>query len=134
VSWALLPATAGLALFMAISFAAFHYFFTAALGRGGLVISLFLLAIQLTLTGGIYPIEALAAAFQAVSPFLPQSYAVEGMYVIVSGENPQPAIIAAFALFALAVVSVALSVLAIKRIRKSAATEIILAAADSRPL
>ncbi|GAA1226437.1 YhgE/Pip family protein [Rhodoglobus aureus] len=134
VSWALLPATAGFALLTAISFAAFHYFLTAALGRGGLVISLFLLAIQLTSTGGIYPIEALAAPFQAVSPFLPLTYAVEGMYVILSGGNPQPAITAAFALLALAVVSVALSVLAVKWIRKSTATGMILAAAGSRPL
>ncbi|QYH35657.1 YhgE/Pip family protein [Salinibacterium sp. M195] len=134
VSWALLPATAGFALLTAISFAAFHYFLTAALGRGGLVISLFLLAIQLTSTGGIYPIETLAAPFQMVSPFLPLTYAVEGMYVILSGGNAQPAITAAIALLALAVVSVALSVLAVKRIRKSTASGAVLAAADSRPL
>lgn len=134
VSWALLPATLGFALLTAISFAAFHYFLTAAFGRGGLVVSLFLLAIQLTSTGGVYPIEALAAPFQAVSPFLPLTYAVDGMYVIVAGGNPQSAIAAAFALLALAVVSTALSVLAVKRIRKTTATGMILAAADSRPL
>ncbi|MGV8911952.1 MAG: YhgE/Pip family protein [Rhodoglobus sp.] len=134
VDWALAPATAGFALLTALSFAAFHYFLTAALGRGGLVISLFLLAIQLTSTGGVYPIEALAAPFQAVSPFLPLTYAVEGMYVILSGGSAQPAITAAFALLALGVVSIALSVFAVKRIRKSAATGAILSAAGSRPL
>ena len=134
VSWALLPATAGFALLTALSFAAFHYFLTAALGRGGLVISLFLLAIQLTSTGGIYPIEALAAPFQAVSPFLPLTYAVEGMYAILSGGNVQAAITAALALLALGVVSIALSVLAVRRIRKSTATGAVLAASDSRPL
>jgi putative membrane protein len=134
VSWALLPATAGFALLTAISFTAFHYLLTAALGRGGLIISLFLLAIQLTSTGGIYPIEALAAPFQAVSPFLPLTYAVEGMYVILSGGNPQSAIAATFALLGLAVVSTALSVLVVKRIRKSASSLAILSAADSRPL
>ncbi|MEL0626325.1 YhgE/Pip family protein [Salinibacterium amurskyense] len=134
VDWALAPATAGFALLMALAFAAFHYFLIAALGRGGLVISLFLLAIQLTSTGGVYPIEALAAPFQAVSPFLPLTYAVEGMYTILSGGSPQSAITAAFALLALGVVSVALSVFAVKRIRKSAATGAILSAADSRAL
>ena len=134
VDWALLPATAGFALLTALSFAAFHFLLTAALGRGGLVISLFLLAIQLTSTGGIYPIEALAAPFQAVSPFLPLTYAVEGMYVILSGGNAQPAITAAFALLALGVVSVALSVLTVNRIRKRTATGTILAAADTRPV
>jgi putative membrane protein len=134
VDWALLPATAGFALLTALSFAAFHLLLTAALGRGGLVISLFLLAIQLTSTGGIYPIEALAAPFQAVSPFLPLTYAVEGMYVILSGGNAQPAITAAFALLALGVVSVALSVLTVNRIRKRTAAGTILAAADTRPV
>lgn len=134
VSWALAPATAGFAILTALSFAAFHYFLIAALGKGGLVFSLFLLAIQLTSTGGVYPIEALAAPFQAVSPFLPLTYAVEGMYVILSGGSAQPAITAAIALLALGMVSVLLSVLAVKRIRKSAATGMILAAADSRPL
>ncbi|MGV8851245.1 MAG: YhgE/Pip family protein [Rhodoglobus sp.] len=134
VDWALAPATAGFALLTALSFAAFHYFLTAALGRGGLVISLFLLAIQLTSTGGVYPIEALAVPFQAVSPFLPLTYAVEGMYVILTGGSAQPAITAVFALLALGVVSIALSVLAVKRIRKSAAIGAILSAAGSRPL
>jgi len=134
VEWALAPATAGFALLTALAFAAFHYFLTAALGRGGLVISLFLLAIQLTSTGGVYPIEALAAPFQAVSPFLPLTYAVEGMYSILSGGSPQSAITAAFALLGLGLVSVALSVLVVRRIRKSAASGAILAAADSRPL
>ncbi|QAV69932.1 hypothetical protein ESZ53_05480 [Salinibacterium sp. UTAS2018] len=134
VDWALAPATAGFALLMALAFAAFHYFLIAALGRGGLVISLFLLAIQLTSTGGVYPIEALAAPFQAVSPFLPLTYAVEGMYTILSGGSPASAITAAVALLALGLVSVALSVFAVKRIRKSAATGAILSAADSRAL
>ncbi|MBH0008805.1 YhgE/Pip family protein [Salinibacterium sp. SWN1162] len=134
VDWALAPATAGFALLMALAFAAFHYFLIAALGRGGLVISLFLLAIQLTSTGGVYPIEALAAPFQAVSPFLPLTYAVEGMYTILSGGSPASAITAAFALLALGLVSVVLSVFAVKRIRKSAATGAILSAADSRAL
>ncbi|MBH0109386.1 YhgE/Pip family protein [Salinibacterium sp. NG22] len=134
VDWALAPATAGFALLMALSFAAFHYFLIAALGKGGLVISLFLLAIQLVSTGGVYPIEALAAPFQAVSPFLPLTYAVEGMYSILSGGSAQSAVAAAFALLALGVVSVALSVLSVKRIRKSTATGAILSAADSRAL
>ena len=134
VDWTLAPATAGFALLMALAFGAFHYFLIAALGRGGLVISLFLLAIQLTSTGGVYPIEAVAAPFQTVSPFLPLTYAVEGMYTILSGGSPQSAITAAVALLALGAVSVALSVVAVKRIRKSAATGAILSAADSRAL
>ncbi|MEV8253471.1 YhgE/Pip family protein [Rhodoglobus sp. NPDC076762] len=134
VDWALAPATAGFALLMALAFASFHYFLIASLGRGGLVISLFLLAIQLTSTGGVYPIETLAAPFQIVSPFLPLTYAVEGMYTILSGGNPAPAITAAVALLALGLVSVGLSMVAVKRIRKSAATGAILSAADSRAL
>ena len=121
VDWALLPATLGFSLLMALAFTAFHYVLTIGLGRAGLVVSLFLLAIQVTSTGSLYPIELLAAPFQAISPVLPLTYAVSGMQVIMSGGDVASigTAITALALFGIGSVLVAL--LAIGRTRRAVA-------------
>jgi putative membrane protein len=85
VTWTLLPATLGFAVFLAFVFVAVHQFLTVAFGRVGIVVSLVLLALQLTAVGGLYPIELVSAPFQAISPFLPLTWAVSGMQGIVSG-------------------------------------------------
>ncbi|TFB90678.1 YhgE/Pip domain-containing protein [Cryobacterium algoricola] len=85
VTWTLLPATLGFAVFLAFVFVAVHQFLTVAFGRVGIVVSLVLLALQLTAVGGLYPIELVSAPFQAISPFLPLTWAVRGMQGIVSG-------------------------------------------------
>jgi putative membrane protein len=121
VDWALLPATLGFSLLMALAFTAFHYLLTVAFGRAGLVVSLFLLAIQVTSTGSLYPIELLAAPFQAVSPVLPLTYAVSGMQVIMSGGDVASigTAIAALALFGIGSVFIAL--VALGRTRRAVA-------------
>lgn len=85
VSWASLPATLGFSLLMAAAFVAVHHFLVTAFGRSGIVVSLVLLALQLTSAGGLYPVEIVAAPFQLVSPFLPLTWAVQGMQAIVAG-------------------------------------------------
>ncbi|TFC86927.1 YhgE/Pip domain-containing protein [Cryobacterium sinapicolor] len=85
VSWSILPSTLAFAVFLAFVFAALHHFLTAAFGRVGIVVSLVLLALQLTAVGGLYPIELVSAPFQMISPFLPLTWAVQGMQAIVSG-------------------------------------------------
>ena len=121
VEWGLLPATLGFSLLMALAFTAFHYLLTVAFGRAGLVVSLFLLAIQVTSTGSLYPIELLAAPFQAISPALPLTYAVSGMQVIMSGGDVGSIgmAIAALALFGIG--SVLIALLAIGRTRRAVA-------------
>jgi putative membrane protein len=121
VDWSLLPATLPFALLVAVAFTAFHHLLSIWLGRGGLVVSLFVLALQLAATGGIYPIELVAPPFQAVSPFLPLTWAVAGLQGIIVGGST-PAVLGAVALLAgLAVVSVLLSLVAIRRSRRAAA-------------
>ncbi|WP_104195107.1 YhgE/Pip family protein [Cryobacterium sp. M25] len=85
VSWSILPSTLAFTVFLAFVFAAVHHFLTAAFGRVGIVVSLVLLALQLTAVGGLYPIELVSAPFQMISPFLPLTWAVRGMQAIVSG-------------------------------------------------
>ena len=119
VDWSLLPATLLFSLLTAVSFTAFHYLLTTAFGRAGLVISLFLLAIQLTATGGIYPIEVLSEPFQAISPFLPLTYAVSGMQGIIAGGSVAPVFTAVAVLAGFGILSAILALAAIRRSRSA---------------
>ena len=119
VSWSLLPATLAFSLLVALAFTAFHYLLTVGLGRGGLVVSLFLLALQLTSTGGIYPIQALSAPFQVVSPFLPLTHAVSGMQGIIAGGNVAAVIGSAAILLVFGVGSALLALAALRRTRRA---------------
>jgi putative membrane protein len=121
VSWSLLPATILFSLVMAIAFTAFHYLLTIGLGRAGLVVSLFLLAVQITSTGGLYPIQLLATPFQFVSPFLPLTYGVRGMEAIISNSGAVDAIGAAVALVAFGLGSLLVALIAVRRVRRARA-------------
>jgi len=121
VSWTLLPATILFSLVMALAFTAFHYLLTIGLGRAGLVVSIFLLAIQITSTGGLYPIQLLATPFQVVSPLLPLTYGVQGMQAIIANSGAGSAIGAAFALVAFGVGSLLVALLAVRRTRRARA-------------
>jgi len=129
VDWVLLPATLGFSLLMAAAFTAFHYLLTIGLGRAGLVVSLFLLAVQMTSTGSIYPIELLAAPFQAISPLLPLTYGVSGMQGILSGGNVSSLILSIVVLVLIAVGSVLISLLAIRRTRRAVSLGLVPASA-----
>lgn len=117
VSWATLPATLGFSLLIALAFVAVHHFLVTAFGRVGIVISLVLLALQLTSAGGLYPVQILAVPYQIVSPFLPLTWAVQGMQAIVAGVGGSavgtPA--AMLALFALLGAAASLGVVARRR-------------------
>jgi putative membrane protein len=121
VSWSLLPATILFSLVMAIAFTAFHYLLTIGLGRGGLVVSIFLLAVQITSTGGLYPIQLLAKPFQFLSPLLPLTYGVRGMEAIISNSGAGTAIGAAVALVAFGAGSLLIALLAVRRVRRARA-------------
>ncbi len=121
VGWHLLPATLGFSLLIALAFTAFHYLLTIGFGRGGLVVSLFLLALQLTSTGGIYPIQALAAPYQAVSPLLPLTYAVSGMQGIIAGGSVVTVISSAAILLLFGAGSTLLALVAVRRTRRAGA-------------
>jgi putative membrane protein len=117
VAWNLLPSTLAFALLVAVAFVAVNHFLTAAFGRIGIVISLVLLALQLVAVGGIYPIELVSSPFQAVSPFLPLTWAVQGIQAIVSGGSGADIAGAVFALVVFAVIAAVLSLLVTARRR-----------------
>ncbi|TXN30081.1 YhgE/Pip family protein [Lacisediminihabitans profunda] len=121
VAWSSLPATLGFAVLMSLAFTAFHYLLSLWLGRAGLVVSLLALAIQVTSTGGLYPVELLATPFQWVSPLLPLTYGVQGMQGIIAGGAIGPIVAAALTLAAFGVGSVLVSLVAIRRSRRALA-------------
>ncbi|MBM7505135.1 YhgE/Pip family protein [Agromyces aurantiacus] len=85
VDWALLPQTLAFSALLAVAFTAIHAFLTAWLGRAGTIVSLVLVVLQLAASGGLYPLEIVSGPYQAISPFLPLTWAVQGMQHIVSG-------------------------------------------------
>ncbi|MGR2751417.1 YhgE/Pip family protein [Agromyces arachidis] len=85
VDWSLLPQTLAFSALLAVAFTAIHAFLGAWLGRAGTIVSLVLVVVQLAASGGLYPLEVVSGPFQAVSPFLPLTWAVQGMQLIVSG-------------------------------------------------
>lgn len=129
VGWNLLPATLGFSILTALAFTAFHYLLTIGLGRAGLVVSLFALAVQVTSTGGVYPIEALSAPFQVISPFLPLTYAVSGMQGIISGGDPGAVITSSVVLLGFGIVSALLALVVMQRTRRADALGLVPSAA-----
>lgn len=119
VPWGSIGATLPFALLIAVAFAAIHALLSVAFGRWGLIISLVLLALQLTATGGLYPIELLSPPFQALSPMLPVTSAVGGMQAIVTGTGASAVLSACTGLILWGLISSLLVVLVVSR-RRSA--------------
>lgn len=118
VPWSALPATLGFSILTALAFTAFHYLLTIGFGRVGLVVSLFLLAVQITSTAGLYPVQLLSLPFQWISPFLPLTYAVQGTQGIIAGGETGPIVVAALALLAFGVGSVLVGLVVIRWSRR----------------
>ncbi|MFC5503308.1 YhgE/Pip family protein [Lysinimonas soli] len=119
IGWQYLPATLVFSLLTAAAFTAFHHLLTVRLGRAGLVISLFLLAVQIAAIGGVYPVQVLTTPFQWISPYLPLTWATTGMQQIVAGGSAAVAIGSAVALLLFGAASVALAALVIRRTRRA---------------
>lgn len=83
------PLHAGLTVLLlavgAASFVAIDHFLRTALGAPGDVVSLVLLVLQLTSSGGLYPMPTTPGFFQALNPLLPMTYLIDGLRVTISG-------------------------------------------------
>lgn len=115
---ALLPITFGFTALIALAFTALHAALTLTLGRGGLVVSLLLLALQLVVAGGIIPIAVLADPFPALSGVLPMTAAVDGMQALLAGGDPSRVLAAAAAMVVLGLLSLVVARLAVGRARR----------------
>jgi putative membrane protein len=119
VPWTRIGETLPFAALMALAFTAIHAFLTLAFGRIGFIISLVLLAVQMTSTGGIYPLQLVAEPFQVISPYLPVTYGVSGMQAIISGGSAGPIVTASVVLAVFAILGVLLSFVALRRSRRA---------------
>jgi putative membrane protein len=78
-------ATAGFMILTAITFTALVQWLGARLGPAGRLVALALLMLQLTSSGGTYPVATQPAFFRALHPWLPMSYVVDGLRHLING-------------------------------------------------
>ncbi|NYB52203.1 MAG: YhgE/Pip domain-containing protein [Methanobacteriaceae archaeon] len=61
------------------------YSLTSAFGNAGKALSIILLVLQITATGGTFPVELLPPFFQNIHPYLPLTYAIGALREVVAG-------------------------------------------------
>lgn len=111
-------ATILFAYLAAAAFFALQQLFQVTLGPAvGKVVIIALLMVQLASAGGTYPVETEPAFFQAVSPWMPVTYVVEGLRATLTGELDARFWTATAILGAIFVVSLALTSIASARKR-----------------
>ncbi|WP_449283107.1 YhgE/Pip family protein [Leucobacter sp.] len=109
----------GMAAFMllvTLAFLALQQMFIALLGTAtGRVVSLVLLMLMLSSSGGTYPVETTPAFFQALHPFMPASYVVDGLRQLIGGGLDGRFWISLAVMLAVLVGSLAISAVAARR-------------------
>ncbi|MFD4757592.1 YhgE/Pip family protein [Streptomyces sp. NPDC058439] len=93
-------------------FAAIVQWLNARFGASGRILVLAVLMLQLTSAGGTYPVQTSPGFFNAIHPYLPMSYVVEGLRRLITGGGLGPvwqgsAVLLAFTAGALALTAVA---------------------------
>lgn len=68
-----------LAVFISIVFCTIVYTLVSVFGNAGKALAMILLVLQISASGGTFPIEVMPNFFQAIHPLLPFTYAVGGM-------------------------------------------------------
>ena len=61
------------------------YSLTSAFGNAGKAMVVVILVLQITSTGGIFPVEILPPFFQAINPYLPLTYSIGALREVVAG-------------------------------------------------
>jgi putative membrane protein len=102
----------------AVAFTALVQWLGARLGPAGRLAALALLMLQLTSSGGTYPVQTSPALFQALHPWLPMTYAVDGLRHLVNGGTAGTVVHGAMILAGFAALGFALTTVAAWRARK----------------
>jgi putative membrane protein len=61
------------------------YSLTSTFGNAGKAFAIIILVLQITATGGTFPVEILPPFFQYIHPFLPLTYAIEALREVIAG-------------------------------------------------
>lgn len=69
-------------------FMAIMQFLVAAFGFVGRFLAVFLLTLQLTSSAGTFPLQLIPDLFNVLNPWMPMTYAVEGLRQAMTGVNP----------------------------------------------
>ncbi|HEX8928775.1 MAG TPA: YhgE/Pip family protein, partial [Actinomycetota bacterium] len=109
--------TIGLLVLAAAALVAAVHLLRTALGLGGLALALGLLVVQLTASGGLYPLETAPAPFRVAHAVSPLTYLVEGLRVTISGGDAELLIRSASVLGGILLLCVALTTLVVARRR-----------------
>lgn len=93
-------------------FTAIVQWLNARFGAAGRILVLAVLMLQLTSAGGTYPVQTSPGFFNAIHPFLPMTYVVEALRLLITGGPLGPvwqacAVLAAFTAGALALTALA---------------------------
>jgi putative membrane protein len=107
--------TVGFLLLVTLCFTAIVQFLGARFGPAGRVLVLAMLMLQLTSAGGTYPIQTSPGFFNAIHPFLPMSYVVDGLRHLITGGEPWPVWRACLVLLAFTAGALALTALTARR-------------------
>ncbi|MDT5030313.1 MAG: putative rane protein [Actinoplanes sp.] len=111
-------ATLGLLLLTAVAFAAIMQLLGAALGPSGRIVALVLLMLQLTSSGGTYPVQTTPVVFQVIHPLLPMTYVVQALRHAIDGGPAGTVIAGMVALLSFGGAALALTVLVALRSRR----------------
>lgn len=103
--------TIGFLALVTCCFSAIVQWLNARFGAAGRILVLALLMLQLTSAGGTYPVQTSPGFFNAIHPYLPMSYIVEGLRRLITGGGLGPvwqgcAVLLAFTAGALALTAV----------------------------
>ncbi|HEX2993290.1 MAG TPA: YhgE/Pip domain-containing protein [Anaerolineales bacterium] len=74
-------------IMMSFLFIAIMMFLNYTFGEAGPFIAVILLMLQLTSSGGTYPVETSPQFFQTIAPYLPMTYAVNTLRDVISGNT-----------------------------------------------
>jgi putative membrane protein len=110
-TWALLALAAA-------AFATIMQLLGAALGPAGRIVALALLMLQLTSSGGTYPVQTTPGFFQAIHPLLPMTYVVEALRHTIDGGPAGTVTTGVLALLGYGAGALALTVLVAYRARR----------------
>jgi putative membrane protein len=111
-------ATAGFMILAAVTFTALVQWLGARLGPAGRLVALALLMLQLTSSGGTYPVSTQPAFFRALHPWLPMSYVVDGLRHLINGGTALVPVRSGVLLAGFAALGFALTTVAAWRARK----------------
>ncbi|MDO5814975.1 MAG: YhgE/Pip domain-containing protein [Methanobrevibacter sp.] len=106
-------------LLVSIVFMALMYSFVSALGNVGKAVSIVLLVLQISGTGGIYPVEIMHQLFQILNPYLPMTHAITLIREAQLGMVWSNYIFALIVLLAIGIVAVIASVIIKERADKA---------------